>query len=78
MSSFNNGNSERISQNKALFKLAITEAIESKIRKIEEEIKGVEVPQPSIGYKIQMNRLFREMVGGDFIPFSEAEDLGED
>lgn len=76
MCSYNNGDSEKISQNKELFKLALAEAMESKIRNIEEEIEDVEVPQLSIRYKIQMNRLFREQVGGDFIPFPEID--GED
>ncbi len=73
VSSYKNCDSERISQNKALFKFAIWEAMESKTREIEAEIKDVEVLPPSIDYKIKMNSLFREKVGGDFVPFPEAE-----
>ena len=64
-------------QNKALFKLALAEAMDSKICNIESEIKDVEAPPPSIHHKNQMNRLFRERVGGHFIPFTEADDLSE-
>ena len=41
--------------------------------KNEEEIDDIELPLPSKRHKIQMNRLFRERVGGSFIPFPEVD-----
>ncbi|MBQ9086415.1 MAG: hypothetical protein IJY47_04430 [Clostridia bacterium] len=41
--------------------------------KNEEEIKDIEVPPPSKRHKIRMNRLFRECVGGSFLPFPEVD-----
>ena len=60
-------------EERELFKRAILDAMESKIREIEEEIKDIEIPPPSKRYKIRMNRLFREQVGGSFIPFPEED-----
>ena len=38
----------------------------------EEEAKDMEFPR-SKRYKIRMNRLFRERVGGTFLPFPEVD-----
>ena len=43
----------------------------------EEELEKIEVPPPSKRHKIQMNRLFRERVGGSFLPFPEADSFYE-
>jgi len=45
--------------------------------KIEEERKDIEVPPPTKRYKIRMNRLFRERVGGSYLPFPEEDTLYE-
>ena len=45
--------------------------------KNEEEIKNIETPPPSKRHKIRMNRLFRERVGGSFLPFPEEDNLYE-
>ena len=37
----------------------------------------IEVPPPSKRHKIRMNRLFRERVGGTFLPFPEADNFYE-
>ena len=37
----------------------------------------MEIPEPSKRHKIRMNRLFRERVGGSFLPFPEVENLYE-
>jgi len=42
-----------------------------------EELRNIEVPPPSKWLKIQMNRLFRERVGGSFLPFPEADTIYE-
>ena len=60
-----------------LFKRALSEALDSKICEIEEEIKDVELPPPSKRYKIRMNRLFRERACGAFLPFPESDNLYE-
>ena len=64
-------------ESRELFKRAIFDAMDLEIRKIEEEIKDVEIPPPSKRHKIRMNRLFRECVGGSFLPFPEADNLYE-
>ena len=39
----------------------------------EDKIKDIELPPPSKRHKIRMNRLFRERVGGSFLPFPEVD-----
>lgn len=41
------------------------------------DIENVEMSPPSRYHKIQMNRLFREHVGGSFLPYPEADNLYE-
>jgi len=60
--------------NLELFKRALEEALEEKICKIEEDIKDVQIPHLSKRYKVEMNRLFSEHVGGTFLPFPEEEE----
>ena len=43
----------------------------------EEKINDIELPPPSKWHKIRMNRLFRERVGGTFLPFPEADNFYE-
>ncbi len=62
-------------ESRELFKRALSEAIDSKIRIIEEEIKDVELPPPSKRHKMRMNRLFRECIGGASLPFPEEDNL---
>ncbi len=38
-----------------------------------ERINDIELPPPSKRHKIRMNRLFRERVGGSFLPFPEVD-----
>ena len=45
--------------------------------KNDEELKNIEVPPPSKWLKRQMNRLFRERVGGSFLPFPEEDTVYE-
>ncbi len=45
--------------------------------KNEEEIRDIEVPPPSKRHKIRMNRVFRERVGGSFLPFPEVDNFYE-
>ena len=67
---FSSGNSN---ESRELFKRALSEAMDSKIQDSEEKIKDMEMPAPSRRHKIRMNRLFREQVGGSFIPFPEVD-----
>ena len=64
-------------ENRELFRRALSDAMDLKIRKIEEEINDIELPQPSKRHKIRMNRIFRERVGGDFLPYPEADNFYE-
>lgn len=45
--------------------------------KSEEEIRNIEVPPLSKRHRIRMNRLFRERVGGSFLPFPEEDTVYE-
>ena len=42
-----------------------------------EELGEVEILPPSKRHKKRMNRLFRERVGGDFLPFPEVDSIYE-
>ena len=64
-------------ETRELFMRALFDAEDEEIRKIEEETKDMEIPAPSKRHKIRMNRLFRERVGGSFLPFPEADSLYE-
>ena len=64
-------------ENRELFKRALFDAMDSEIREVQEKIKDIEMPPPSKRHKIRMNRLFREHVGGTFLPFPEADNLYE-
>lgn len=64
-------------ENRELFKRALFEAIDMKIHKIEEEAENMKMPPVSRRHKIRMNRLFRERVGGSFLPFPEEDNLYE-
>ncbi len=65
------------SEDRTLFERALSEASDSHFRKMEEETKDSEMPPPSKRFKIRMNRLFRERVGGSFLPFPEEDTLYE-
>ena len=41
----------------------------------EEAFKDIELPPPSKRHKIRMNRVFRERVGGTFLPFPEVDNI---
>ncbi len=64
-------------EKRELFPCALSEGLDLKIHKIEEEVKNIKTPPPSKRHKIQMNRLFRERVGGSFLPFPEEDNLYE-
>ena len=42
-----------------------------------QKIEDIKIHPPSKRHKIQMNRLFRERVGGSFLPFPEEDNLYE-
>ena len=64
-------------ENREIFKRALSEAVDSKIRKIEEKTKDIEIQPTGKRHKIRMNRLFRERVGGAFLPFPEVDNFYE-
>ena len=64
-------------ESRALFKRALFDVVDLELRKIEEETKDMEIPPPTKRHKIRMNRLFRERVGGTFLPFPEADNFYE-
>ena len=43
----------------------------------EEGIRDIKLPTPSKRHKIRINRLFRERIGGTFLPFPEADNFYE-
>ena len=64
-------------EKRELFIRALMDVTDAEFRKIEEEMKDVELPPPTKRHKIRMNRLFRERVGGTFLPFPEEDNLYE-
>ncbi len=56
-----------------LSKRALIEVIHEEARKLEEKGRDYELPPASKYQKIRMNRLFRERVGGSFLPFPEED-----
>lgn len=68
-------------ENRELFNKALAEAMDIKMREInkeaEKEIKNTEKSQTTRRHKIRMNRLFREYVGGPFIPFPTVDNIYE-
>ena len=64
-------------EGRTLFERALEEAIAEEVKKIENETKNIEIPPPSKRRKIGMNRVFRERVGGDFLPFPEVDNFYE-
>ena len=65
----------KANENRELFKRALSEAIDSKIRKIQKETEDIEIPPIGKRHKIRMNRLFRERIGGAFLPFPKEDNL---
>ena len=62
---------------KELFVKALQEACN---RKMQQEIESIDTSEKitcSHRHKIRMNRLFRERVGGTFLPFPEADNAFE-
>ena len=59
--------------NTELFKRAISEGLYLKLQKMDKELEAIELPEPSERHKIRINRLFRECVGGGFIPYPEMD-----
>ena len=70
-------NQECENTNSVLFKRALFDAADSEICKLEEETENMEITPSSKQHKRRMNRLFRERVGGAFLPFPEVDNLYE-
>ena len=58
-------------ENAALFENILSD---EEFNRIMEEIADMEIPPLSSRHKRKMNRLFRERVGGEYIPFPEEDD----
>ena len=68
----NNTNATAVKDNLELFTQALNDAMFNK----EQDIEDVEYT-PSRRHKIRMNRIFRERVGGKFLPYPEADNIFE-
>ena len=44
---------------------------------IDEKIENIKIPRLSRRFKLKMNRLFREQVGGSFLPYPEVDNIFE-
>ncbi len=63
-----------------LFGQAIMEAMKQKFDKEVAEFENLDtsdIPPPSRRHQIRMNRLFRERVGGTFLPYPDADNAFE-
>ena len=63
--------------NLELFKRLLTDVVDEQFRELYRESKDVELPPPSRRHQLEMNRLFREEVGGSFIPFPDVDNYGD-
>ena len=63
--------------NLALFKRLLTDVVDEQFRELYRESKDIELPPPSRRHQLVMNRLFREEVGGSFIPFPDVDNYGD-
>ena len=72
---------KQTSENREYFKRALTEALEMKEREICEEMdragENMEPPKYSRRHRIRMNRMFREHIGSNRIPFPEVDNIWE-
>ena len=64
-------------ENRELFRCAIAKAMDKKFCIEDEGLNTTEKIQPSKRHKIQMNRIFRERVGGSFLTFPEVDNVYE-
>lgn len=68
------------SEDDILLNKAISEAMDKWDKTEAEKFINLDIsnlPPPSHRHKIQMNRLFREQVGGTFLPFPEEDNFFE-
>ena len=59
------------------FDRILRETVRSRLQKLLEEPDYTETPPATKRHKIRMNRLFRERVGGSFLPFPEVDNFYE-
>lgn len=64
-------------KNRELFQNVLLETLDLEISDFIEKTNDMEIPPPSKRHKIRMNRMFRERVGGTFLPFPEDDNLYE-
>lgn len=68
------------SEDDILLNKVISEAMDEWMRTEAEKFDKLDtsmLPPPSHHHKIQMNRIFRECVGGSFLPFPEEDNIFE-
>ena len=65
------------SGNQSLLIDVLSDIADQEIRKLDEEIDGMEMPPLSRRHKIRINRLFRERVRDSFLPFPEEDNIFE-
>lgn len=68
---------DSINKERDLFKSALSEALDNKFDTFSETHTDSKKPSPSKRHKTKMNRLFREQVGGELLPFPEADNFYE-
>ena len=66
-----------LNKERDIFKSALSEALDNKFDEIDKVTAEMKNSSPSRRHKIKMNRLFREQVGGAFLPFPEADNFYE-
>ena len=64
-------------ETRELFIRVLFDVEDERNRKLEEETKDMELPPLTKRHKIRMNRLFRERMGGSFLPFPEEDNIYE-
>ena len=70
-------NEEIINDEYLLLQRALMGVVHEEARKLEEEGRNDELPPVSKYHKIRMNRLFRELIDKDYLPFPEVDNFYE-
>ena len=64
-------------ENQVMSKNVFRNVVENETQMVDGRTKNMEVLLPSRRYKLKMNRLFRERVGGLFLPYPEVDNIYE-
>ena len=68
---------DRSKENREILERVLADMAELEVRMLEEETKDFEMPPLGRRHMIRMNRVFRERVGGTYLPYPGVDNLFE-